>query len=123
MIFFRQQEYVLRGKIKCRTQKIVTFLLWYLFSPSKSPAGTQEGLFVPQNRNPPPNLLYLRELPRDSSRRLSARAPPVEHKGVPCVGRGAVRAVLLDVHAEETHVDAVDLLKRKQGFGAVREGF
>ena len=37
------------------------------------------------------------------------------------VGLGAVAAVLLDVHAEETHVDAVDLLEGEQRSSAVRE--
>lgn len=38
------------------------------------------------------------------------------------IGRRAVRAVLLNVHAEKTHVCSVDVLKRKQGFHPVREG-
>lgn len=38
------------------------------------------------------------------------------------VGRRAVRAVLLDVHAEEAHICSVDVLKCKQGFHPVREG-
>ena len=39
----------------------------------------------------------------------------------PGVGRGRVGAVLLDVHAEETGVDAVDLLEGEHGSGAERE--
>lgn len=38
------------------------------------------------------------------------------------IGRRAVRAVLLNVHAEKTHISSVDVLKRKQGFHPVREG-
>lgn len=33
---------------------------------------------MPQNRNPSPSLLYVRQLPRDGSRRFSAGAPPVQ---------------------------------------------
>ena len=42
--------------------------------------------------------------------------------GVPGVREGTLRAVLLDVHAEEAHVHPVDLLKRKKCFGSVWEG-
>ena len=37
------------------------------------------------------------------------------------VGLGTFTSVLLDVHAKETDVDAVDLFKGEQGSGAVRE--
>ena len=37
------------------------------------------------------------------------------------VGHGRVRSVLLDVHAEEADVDAVDLLEGEEGSGAVRK--
>lgn len=39
----------------------------------------------------------------------------------PGVRRGTLWAVLLHMHAEETHVRAVDLLKRKQSFRPVWE--
>lgn len=38
------------------------------------------------------------------------------------IGRRAVRAVLLNVHAEKTHIRSVDVLERKEGFHPVREG-
>lgn len=38
------------------------------------------------------------------------------------IGRRAVRAILLNVHAEKTHFCSVDVLKGKQGFHPVREG-
>ena len=38
------------------------------------------------------------------------------------IGRWAVGAILLDVHAEEAHVSAVDVLKCKQGLRPVGEG-
>lgn len=38
------------------------------------------------------------------------------------IGRRAVRAVLLNVHAKKTHICSVNVLKRKQGFHPVREG-
>lgn len=38
------------------------------------------------------------------------------------IGRRAVRAVLLNVHAEKTHICSVDVLKCKQGFHPVGEG-
>lgn len=38
------------------------------------------------------------------------------------IGRGTVWAVLLNVHAEKTHICSVDVLERKQGFHPVREG-
>ena len=41
--------------------------------------------------------------------------------GSPLVGRGAVRAVLLDVHAEEADLGPVHVLEGKQGFGPVGE--
>ena len=41
------------------------------------------------------------------------------HTHVPCVGCGAVRGVLLHMHAEETHVHAINLLKHKHGLGSV----
>ena len=39
----------------------------------------------------------------------------------PGVGFGAFAAVLLDVHAEETHVHSVDLLKGEKSSSTVRE--
>lgn len=38
------------------------------------------------------------------------------------IGRRAVRTVLLDVHAEETHFCPIDVLECKQGFHPVRKG-
>lgn len=38
------------------------------------------------------------------------------------IGRRAVRAVLLNVHAEKTHIRSLDVLKCKQGFHPVGEG-
>lgn len=38
------------------------------------------------------------------------------------IGRRAVRAVLLDVHAEKTHICSVNVLECKQGFHPVWEG-
>lgn len=38
------------------------------------------------------------------------------------IWRWAVCAVLLNVHAEKTHICAVDVLECKQGFHPVREG-
>lgn len=38
------------------------------------------------------------------------------------IGRRTVRAVLLNMHAEKTHVCSIDGLKCKQGFHPVREG-
>lgn len=40
----------------------------------------------------------------------------------PLVGLRAVRAVLLDVHAEEAHLGPVDVLEGEQGLHPVREG-
>lgn len=40
---------------------------------------------------------------------------------LPGVGKRAVRAVLLYVHAEKTYVDTVDLLEGEKCFGSVRE--
>lgn len=40
----------------------------------------------------------------------------------PLVGLWAVRAVLLDVHAEKTDLGAVDVLEGEQGLHPVREG-
>ena len=37
------------------------------------------------------------------------------------VGLGTFTSVLLDVHAEEAHVDTVDLFEGEQGSGSVRE--
>ena len=42
-------------------------------------------------------------------------------KASPLVGRGAVRAVLLDVHAEEADLGPVHVLEGKQGFRPVGE--
>lgn len=39
---------------------------------------------------------------------------------LPGIWKGAVGAVLLDVHAEEAHVHAIDFLKREKCFGSVR---
>ncbi len=40
----------------------------------------------------------------------------------PSVGEWALRAVLLHVHAKETHVHAVNLLKGEKCFGSVGKG-
>lgn len=40
---------------------------------------------------------------------------------VPGVWKGALRAVLLDMHAEETNIGSVYFLKCKKCFGSVRE--
>ena len=44
---------------------------------------------------------------------------PVRHTHTPCVGGGTVRGVLLHMHAKETHIRAINLLKRKHGLGSV----
>lgn len=41
---------------------------------------------------------------------------------IPGIWKGALRAVLLDVHAKETNVHAVYFLECKKCFGSVREG-
>lgn len=40
----------------------------------------------------------------------------------PSVGEWALRAVLLHVHAKETHVHAINLLKGEKCFGSVGKG-
>lgn len=42
-------------------------------------------------------------------------------KSLPGVRERAIRAVLLNVHAEETHVHSVNLLKGEKCFGSVGE--
>lgn len=40
----------------------------------------------------------------------------------PLVGLRAVRAVLLNVHAEKTHLGPIDVLEGEQGLHPIREG-
>lgn len=48
---------------------------------------------------------------------------PKGARGLPCVWRGAIRAILLDVHPKEAHVHSINFLKGKECFGSIRERF
>lgn len=56
------------------------------------------------------------------SRFEEVHAVQVRDVATSLIGRRAVGAILLNVHAEKTHVRSVDVLKREQGFHPVREG-
>lgn len=59
---------------------------------------------------------------RLSSQKSSLGSLGARKKGfLPGVGERALRAVLLYVHAEETHIDAIDLLESEKCFGSVGE--
>ena len=48
---------------------------------------------------------------------------PKGARGLPCVWRGAIRAILLDVHPKEAHIHSINFLKGKECFGSIRERF
>lgn len=56
------------------------------------------------------------------SRLEEVHAVQVGYVHPPLVGLRAVRAVLLDVHAEKADLGPVDVLEGEQGFHPVREG-
>lgn len=120
---FLDSKNIQRGKIKYRIQKPNIFVVIFVF-PFKVICSHTVGLIcAAELKRISQSSVFESNCLVNVARCSLCTHHQYRNERVPCIRRGAIRAILLYVHAKEAHIYSVYLLKRKQSFGTIRERF